>query len=173
MHPSLKFLLKFIVAYLLGNMAYWFTTELFKPDPFTQLAAYLLDSAFPSIYTTLKSDASGFIVFLNQKAMVNIAEGCNGMAIFITLLAFCLAFGGKAMAFLWFIPSSFAVLQIGNVFRLWVLVQIKSNYHAQFPLFHEYVFPALLYGFAFLIMVFWVKFQNSKGSEANKTANEK
>jgi exosortase family protein XrtF len=173
MHPSLKFLLKFIVAYLLGNIAYWLSTELFKPDPFTELAAYLLDSTFHSIKTTLKPDASGFIVFLKQKPMVNIAEGCNGMSIFITLLSFCLAFGGNANAFLWFIPSSFAALQLGNMLRLWLLVYIKSNYNAQFPLFHEYVFPAVLYGFAFLIMVFWVKFQKNKSAEVNTEVNEK
>lgn len=167
MHPSLKFLLKFVTVYLLGNLAYWLTKELFRPDPFTQLAAYLLDSAFHSIYISLKADASGFIVYLDHKAVVNIAEGCNGMAIFITLLAFCLAFGGKAFAFLWFIPSSFAVLQFGNVLRLWLLVQIKSNYTAYFLLFHEYVFPSLLYAFAFLIMVFWVKFQKNNSLPEN------
>ncbi len=167
MHPSLKFLLKFVTVYLLGNLAYWLTKELFRPDPFTQLAAYLLDSAFHSIYISLKADASGFIVYLDHKAVVNIAEGCNGMAIFITLLAFCLAFGDKAFAFLWFIPSSFAVLQFGNVLRLWLLVQIKYNYTAYFPLFHEYVFPSLLYGFAFLIMVFWVKFQKNNSLPEN------
>ncbi len=173
MHPSLIFLIKFIVAYLFGNIAYWLTTEFFRPDPFTKLAAYLIDNAFYSINTMLKSDASGFIVYFNQKAMVNIAEGCNGMAIFITLFAFCLAFGGRAIAFLWFIPSSFALLQFGNVLRLWLLVQIKYNYTPYFPLFHEYAFPALLYGFAFLIMVFWVKFQKNNSKEANNIVDEK
>ena len=161
MHPSLKFLLKFGSAYLFGNLLYWIIIDNIKPDPFTQFAAYLLDVCFSSISTQLRHDASGFIVLLNKKAIVNLAEGCNGMAIWITLVSFCIAFGGKLKSFIWYIPSSYAMLQIGNILRLWILVQIKTKNADYFPLFHEYIFPAILYGIAFLIMVFWVKYQNN------------
>jgi exosortase/archaeosortase family protein len=141
------------------HFIYLIIINLIEPDPFTKFSAYFFDSIFQSITTKVKADVNGFIVFFKQKAVVNLAEGCNGMAIWITLISFCLAFGGSYFSFIWFFPASYLILQVGNIFRLWVLVQIKVNFSSYFSLFHEYLVPALLYGFAFLIMVFWVKLQ--------------
>jgi exosortase/archaeosortase family protein len=84
-------------------------------------------------------------------------EGCNGMAVWITLLSFTLAFTGKPKTYLWFLPLSFLLLQIGNILRLITLIQLKIQKPDLFEIFHTYLFPAILYAFAFGLMVWWVK----------------
>lgn len=159
MHPSVKFLIKFAISYLVGNIFYLVILKISSPDPFTKLSALLLDISSNSIHTKLSFKADSFLVFYQQKPVVNLAEGCNGMAIWISLMSFCIGYGGKIKHLLLLVPINYLILQLANLLRLLLLVEIKVNEPQHFHFFHEYAFPAILYGFAFILMITWVKFQ--------------
>jgi exosortase/archaeosortase family protein len=159
MHPSLKFLLKFATSYLVGNLLYLAFLKYQSPDAFTQLSALLLDACSLQINTRLSENAQSFLILYQGKPIVNLAEGCNGVAIWISLMSFCIGYGGRFLQLLILAPISYFLLQISNIFRLYLLVQIKVFEPNHFEFFHEYAFPAILYAFAFLLMVAWVKWQ--------------
>ncbi|MCK6612559.1 MAG: exosortase/archaeosortase family protein [Bacteroidia bacterium] len=159
MNKAGVFLIRFIITYLGLNAIYQVLVQVAAPNPdaFTKLVAQLSSALSPG--TSLYS-AEGFNkiqVIYQGKALVNILEGCNGMAVWITLLAFVVAFKGKNKDYLWFLPLSFFLLQAGNILRLIVLIRIKIAFPHWFDLFHTYVFPAALYAVAFGLMVWWTQ----------------
>jgi exosortase/archaeosortase family protein len=102
------------------------------------------------------------LISLKEKGLVNIAEGCNGIAVFNTLLSFIIAFKSDLSKYLKFIPISLAILFIINIIRLYILVEIKISTPQFFELFHTYIFPIILYFITFILMIVWVKFFNKK-----------
>jgi exosortase/archaeosortase family protein len=97
-----------------------------------------------------------------------VKEACNGLSVFIALLSFLLAYHGEKRNYLVFIPMSVLVIFLGNLLRLYALIQIKQLYPASFVFFHEYLFPIILYLFAFGIMVVWVKTIHKSAETSSK-----
>jgi exosortase family protein XrtF len=164
MSPAFKFILIFGVSYLLMSGLYQLVIWAAAPGPdiFTILVAQILPIFIDGIELHSFPSKSGIQIWNNQGALVNIMEGCNGMAVWITLLSFTLAFTGKPKTYLWFLPLSFLLLQIGNILRLITLIQFKIQKPELFEIFHTYLFPAILYAFAFGLMVWWVKLSQLK-----------
>ncbi len=160
MNKSLKFLLLFAASYILLNLLYqallYYYTPL--PDPFTVAVTKITLGLLPNLSYQTLADAPGLQIWDAVHAIVNVKEGCNGMAVWIALLSFIIAFKTWSLkAYLIFIPVSFIIIQVCNVLRLYLLIQIKMNRVYYFDFFHTYVFPAIIYLFAFLLMVLWVK----------------
>jgi exosortase/archaeosortase family protein len=86
-----------------------------------------------------------------------VKEACNGLSVAMSLWAFLIAFRQPLKYYFWVFPIATLALFLANVFRLFALVIIKQNFPTSFVFFHEYLFPGILYLFAFGIMVYWVK----------------
>lgn len=170
MSPAVKFILVFGLSYLILSGLYQSLIWLASPgaDIFTQTVANFLPNFLAGIELHESPTRSGIQVWNSNGALVNIMEGCNGMAVWITLLSFVLAFKGNTKTYYWFLPLSFFLLQTGNLLRLVVLIQIKIQKPDMFEIFHTYLFPAILYAFAFGLMVWWVKMvqKNQKPDES-------
>jgi exosortase/archaeosortase family protein len=84
----------------------------------------------------------------------------------IALISFLLAYKGSFKAYMITLPLSIIALFIANFLRLYALIQIRLNWPNYFVFFHEYLFPSILYFFAFAIMVLWVRKVGSNQSTA-------
>ncbi len=161
MSNSVKFVLYFLVSFLVLNLGYQVLlfAKANEIDPFTQFIAIVTAKLYNLNYETnpLKP---GIQLIFHEAPIINIMEGCNGLAVWFTLLAFIIAFGGKKSQFFWFIPLSFLLLETGNILRLLALIFIRIHHAASFDFFHTYAFPAILYAFAFGLMLFWTKLQS-------------
>ena len=160
MNKPLKFLLLFAASYILLNLLYQALLYLYAPLPdlFTVGVTKITLTLLPSLSYQTLADAPGLQIRDAEHAIVNIKEGCNGIAVWIALLSFIIAFkSNKMKAYLIFIPLSFVCIQVCNVLRLYVLIRIKIVHPSWFDFFHAYAFPAIIYFFAFLLMVVWVK----------------
>ncbi|OYU95740.1 MAG: exosortase family protein XrtF [Bacteroidetes bacterium B1(2017)] len=157
--PAIKFVLLFLGSYLLMQLAYTGYLWMYDPmvDPLTLYTAKLLQVLFSNSSLVDVPGASKVQFLLDGKAMVNIKEGCNGLSVGIALLAFLIAFTAKAKKYLVFVPVCLLILFVSNIIRLYVLVRIRQSYPEHFVLFHEYVFPIILYAVAFVMMVLWVR----------------
>ncbi len=159
MTKSLKFLLFFTASYIMLNLVYqallYFYTPL--PDPFTVAVTKITLTFLPHLSYRTLIDAPGLQVSDTLHAIVNIKEGCNGMAVWMSLLSFIIAFRSNLKAYLIFVPLSFILIQASNILRLFILIRVKINQPQYFDFFHTYAFPAIIYFFAFLLMVSWVK----------------
>jgi exosortase family protein XrtF len=170
MNPALKFVVLFIGSYLLMQFLYTSYLWIFQPeiDPLTLYTAKLLLPLFNQS-TLIEIPGAAKVQFqINGKAIVNVKEACNGLSVFIALLSFLLAYHGEKRKYLVFIPMSVLVIFLGNLLRLYALIQIKQLYPASFVFFHEYLFPIILYLFAFGIMVVWVKTIHKSAETSSK-----
>ena len=159
MPPAIKFVVLFFVSYLLMQLAYTGYLWIYQPDidGLTLFTSQLLLPLFDGSALVAIPDAAKVQFQINGRAIVNIKEACNGLSVFIALLAFLIAYKGNVKRYLIFIPLSIVVIFIGNLLRLYALIQIKQFYPESFVFFHEYLFPIILYVFAFGIMIAWVK----------------
>ena len=160
MSSSVKFIIYFLLCFLGLNLFYQLIVikQGSSLDFFTEFVANTTAYIY-GLETQLNPIKPGIQILLNGQAVVNIMEGCNGLAVWFTLLSFVVAFGGKLKNLLWFIPVSFILLQIGNLLRLLALIKIKIAQPPFFNFFHTYAFPAILYAFAFGLMLIWIKLQ--------------
>lgn len=159
MPQAVKFIAVFLGVYLVMQLAYTGYLMLYAPgiDGLSYQTAKWVISFFNGGSMIEIQGAAKMQLSIHGKALVNINEGCNGLSVFIALVSFLIAFGGTQKAYLIFIPSSLVILFGSNILRLCSLIQIKASLPEWFNLFHDFVFPTVLYLVAFLIMVVWVK----------------
>lgn len=159
MQQPLKFLLLFAAAYIVFNLVYQAILYTWSPlpDPFTLGVTRLTIAMFPDLTYQTITNIPGYKIMDKESVIVNIKEGCNGIAVWISVLCFIFAFRSNLKAYLCYIPLSFILIQISNILRLYILIRIKRNEPQYFNFFHTYAFPAIIYFFAFLLMVLWVK----------------
>ncbi len=164
MNKAGLFIIRFIAAYLGLSGLYQFLVYLASPNPdfFTLWVAKITSLLVPGTELLTVRGFNKIQVLFEGKAQVNIMEGCNGMAVWITLFAFVIAFKGKNQLYAWFLPLSLILLQLGNIFRLILLLKIKIHKPEWFEFFHTYGFPAALYAVAFGLMVWWTKMVKEK-----------
>lgn len=157
--PAIKFVLLFLGSYLLMQLAYTGYLWIYDPsvDPLTLFTSRILQTLFSNSSLVDVPGAVKVQFLINGKAIVNIKEGCNGLSVGIALLAFLVAFTAKAKEYFVFVPVCFLILFVSNIIRLYVLVQIRQSFPEYFVLFHEYVFPIILYAVAFVMMILWVR----------------
>jgi len=159
MHPSLKFVFIFIATYIGFNLAYTLYLSAYpnQADPLTNFTAQALKYCFTNASTIQLPNSPRIQFLLNQKAMVNIMEGCNGLSVFLTLISFFIAYKGPRKQYLIYIPVAAISMFAANLLRLYLLVVIRRDYSQYFVFTHEYLFPTVLYIFAFFFMVAWVQ----------------
>lgn len=108
-------------------------------------------------------------IWLDGKYAISVEEGCNGVNIIILFLAFIVAFGGKLLNTLLFIPGGILFIHAANIGRLMLLSLLNVKYDGQgFHFFHKYGFTAVIYLAILLLWILWVtKFSGRKFKKRN------
>lgn len=137
----------------------------FEVDDFTQFLAGQVQqvSQFLGYQSTLMIHDSQASVklYLENKYVARIVEGCNAISVMILFAAFVVAFKGKIKHTIAFILFGIVLIHILNVVRI-VLLSIALLHHPeQEELLHGVVFPLFIYGVVFGLWVIWVnKYSN-------------
>jgi len=161
--PTIVFLLKFILINAVLTQAYSMYLDSFEStDSFT----YEVSSESSSLarfigfdsYIEQNPDEASVRFFLDDVYRVKIVEGCNGLAVMILFLSFVVAFGGRLLDMIVFIPVGVFLIHASNIIRLVFLVYIYVYHYEMADAFHDYVFPAIIYGMVFLLWVIWVNY---------------
>ncbi len=164
---ALQFIIIFIIIYVFSNGLYQYVLWLYAPtpDPITLYTSLILCKIFPQFNATPLLFDAAVLISKGQQKLVNINEGCNGIALITTFLSFVIAFKSTFKNYLKFVPAAIIAILIFNIFRLYVLIEIKINFISYFDIFHTYIFPAIIYFITFLLMIFWVKFIGRKSTK--------
>ena len=164
---ALQFIIIFIIIYVFSNGLYQYVLWLYAPtpDPITLYTSLILCKIFPQFNATPLLFDAAVLISKGQQKLVNINEGCNGIALITTFLSFVIAFKSTFKNYLKFVPAAIIAILIFNIFRLYVLIEIKINFISYFDIFHTYIFPAIIYFITFLLMRFWVKFIGRKSTK--------
>lgn len=166
--PALRFLLIFLSVYFVLNLLYglWIESLGDRPDKATywasnQSAAMISflgwdTQAIPNeVQPTIK-------LVSDNKVILNVFEGCNGLNVMIVFLAFILAFGGSLRKMSWFIPLGLLVIHVFNLLRIVLLYFLAISNKAYFYYFHKYFFTAVIYLVVFFLWWLWIILNHGK-----------
>lgn len=162
--PVLGILLRFIIIYLVLLFGYQFYLNSGKDyglDPFSSLIAnqvsYLQN--FVGYPTQLYNDfENGQVWFYVKKQYVTrMVEGCNAVSVMILFVSFVFAFYKGTKTFL-FVLAGLVLLYVMNLLRIAGLNIVMADYKEYGKSFHDYIFPAVIYGSVVLLWMIWIKF---------------
>lgn len=85
-----------------------------------------------------------------------IGSNCNAITLFALFAVFVIAYPGNAKNKVWFVPLGILLIHCINILRVVALaiINIKAPQYLDFN--HTYTFTFLVYGFIFLLWMFWV-----------------
>ncbi|HEY1196356.1 exosortase family protein XrtF [Flavobacterium sp.] len=95
-------------------------------------------------------------VIFNGKYLASITEGCNVVSIMILFVSFVAAFSGKLKQTVLFIIFGILSLYVLNIVRIALLTVLLFNFPEQNHFLHGVVFPLIIYGYVFILWIFWV-----------------
>lgn len=85
-----------------------------------------------------------------------IGDSCNGISLFALYSIFLIAFPGKVVSKLVFIPAGILVIHFLNILRI-VTLSIILTYSYEWTEFnHTYTFTILIYSFIFVTWLYWI-----------------
>ena len=162
--PVLGILLRFIIIYLVLLLIYQFYLNNGKDlglDPFSRWIANQVNSLQNSIgyptklYNDVKNGQVWFYVKNNY--VTRMVEGCNAISVMILFVSFVFAFYKGTKTFL-FVLAGLVLLYIMNLLRITGLNIVMADYKEYGKTFHDYIFPAVIYGSVVLLWMIWIKF---------------
>jgi exosortase family protein XrtF len=171
---SLLFLIKFFVTYFLffGLYSFYLNENQqkvggFKVDLITEIVAHQTISVLKIANYSAKAEQHqeelSMKVLLNDVYVSRVIEGCNSVSIIILFIAFIVAFSGGLKETILYSFVGSILIYIINILRIAFLSFMLYKYPNQQVFLHNIVFPAIIYGFTFLLWVIWVKrFSNLK-----------
>jgi len=163
------FLLRFLGTYSFLFLIYFIfltntqsTKGFFKSDPLTihvaEQSTRILNAFNQNIITEQDSDELSVNLLLDGEYIVGIIEGCNSVSIIILFIAFVIAFKGSLKNTLLFsIVGAFSIYYV-NILRIAILTYGMYHYPTYTWLFHDLIFPAIIYGYIFLLWIVWVNY---------------
>ena len=102
------------------------------------------------------------ILIINTPGLF-LANHCLGVSVCVIFTGFILAYKGKALHKLWYIPFGIFCVYAINVARLTGLGIVEKYYYQQFfVLAHTRVYLLMCYGMFFLLIVFWMNYLAKK-----------
>lgn len=164
--PFFVFLLKFFVTYGILTFCYQmylnsFDSKTFEIDGMTKLVAYqtedLLQFMGQDAYTMPHLKQACMKLFLNDKYIARVVEGCNALSVMILFVAFVIAFKGKWKHTILFIITGILIIHILNVLRIALLSMALFHYPEYGHILHGVIFPLFIYGVVFGLWVIWVQ----------------
>jgi exosortase family protein XrtF len=97
-----------------------------------------------------------------NKIVISVFEGCNGLNVMIVFVAFVLAYSGPATKICWFVPGGLILIHAMNLFRVAMLYYMARFQPLYFYYFHKYLFTAFLYAVVFGLWWLWIYMLNGK-----------
>lgn len=109
-------------------------------------------------------ESFGYTVFTGADRLIGIdgsgglwiGDKCNGITLFAVFAGFILAFPGPAKHKFWFIPAGILAIHLLNILRVIILAILDVYSRAWTEFNHTYTFNILIYGFIFLLWIWWV-----------------
>ncbi|ULC58308.1 exosortase/archaeosortase family protein [Flaviramulus sp. BrNp1-15] len=102
-------------------------------------------------------------IFHNNKLVLYIADGCNGLELMVLYIGFIICMPSKIWRKILYIILGVALLDIINILRCVGLIYLREYFQAYFQFAHHYLFKVMVYGATFLIWKFYsrkIQFKN-------------
>ena len=165
-----RFIIVFLGTYALLAWGYNWYLDYFsahdEPDFLTYLVALQSEVVISAIgynaTVAASTEAPLMHLYIDEKFIARIIEGCNAASIIILFISFMLAFFGKWKSTLLYIVFGIAFIYIINILRI-ALLSIGIYELPQYShLLHKIVFPLVIYGSVFLLWILWIRIYTTK-----------
>ncbi len=90
--------------------------------------------------------------------VLGIIEGCNSVSIIILFMAFIIAFKGTLKKTIFFSLFGLITIYYVNILRISILAYGVFHFGSYTDMLHDIVFPAIIYGYIFLLWIVWVNY---------------
>jgi exosortase family protein XrtF len=168
--PTILFLVKFVGLYFILNLLYgvYVKNDYPNPDGATisvthQTAGILGWLGWETTTHNHSSKPTTSIVYQNR-GIVSVYEGCNGINVAIIFLCFLFAFGPINRKLAWFAPAGVLILHLANLGRIlglfWVVIYLPNAVYFT----HKYLFTAFIYAVVFGMWLIWLRLNFSRKS---------
>ena len=104
---------------------------------------------------------------LNDVYLSRIVEGCTAVSVIILFLAFIIAFSGRLVPTLWFGLVGSLLIYLVNIIRIIAFNVLYYKFPEYLDILHNLFFPAVIYGFTFILWITWVKNYSNLGKNAS------
>ena len=162
------FLIKFFATYILLFLIYSFylsrnqkTTGVYSCAPITKTVAYqtefLLNSVGYSAKIEQHTEEVSVKLFVNNKLVARVIEGCNAISIIILFISFIVAFASDFKTTLLFIVVGSLLIYFSNIFRIAIISIALYEFPQYQYILHDVIFPIMIYGITFLLWFIWVQ----------------
>src|SRR5690349_14558020 len=156
------FLVKFIGLYILLNTIYGFWVESYRPDadPLTRVVTVqsaALIRIFENDVTVRNVPGQNIPVAQNDRIVIEVFEGCNGLNVMIVFLCFVVAFSGSAKRTIIFCLAGIIAIYLANLLRVSLLFFVSKYYREGLYFIHKYAFTGGLYALVFLMWYLWIQ----------------
>lgn len=162
--PVLNILLRFIVIYLVLLLGYQFYLNSGKSDGLDSFSRIIADqvasiqnaAGFPTLlYDDVKNEQVWF--YVNKEYVTRMVEGCNAVSVMILFIAFVFAFYKGAKTYI-FALAGLVLLYLMNLLRIIGLNIVMVDHKEYGKIFHDFIFPAVIYGTVVVLWLVWIKF---------------
>lgn len=164
----LFFIIKFFGTYLILFLIYSFylsksqnTSDIFACAPITKTVANQTKSVltFLGYSAEIEQDSKELSVnlYVDNKFLARIVEGCNAISIIILFISFIIAFASDFKRTALFILFGSLIIYFTNIIRIVIIVIAINKYPQYQNILHDIVFPSLIYGITFLLWFIWVQ----------------
>ena len=117
-----------------------------------------ITSWFLSHVAGISNSVSGYIITLQNGAMLEMQYGCSGYKQIVLLLLLFICIRGSWKQKIWYIPVSIIALHILNTLRF-IGIAISLEYYPQhFHFIHDWIFRPFIYLAIFMLWVIWVEY---------------
>ncbi|MBZ4036253.1 exosortase family protein XrtF [Flavobacterium sp. 17A] len=161
--PFLIFVSIFFLTYIVLTMLYKLYLNGYQSEDLDGISVYVgknvdqLMKFFNYDVIIQKSSQNAWLeIILNGKFMARLIEGCNAVSVMILFVSFVAAFSGKISKTILFIVFGIVTIYILNVIRIAALVVLLYFFPAKSKFLHDIFFPLMIYGYVFLLWVFWI-----------------
>lgn len=154
--PVYRFLLFFALAALS-----WFLLYNYLLSPYTNIDMLVVDATLvlsKKILTLMghTTFVEGRVLRIAGTSGLWVGDSCNAIPLFALFAGFILCFPGNVRSKIWFIPTGILLIFLLNCVRM-VMLAISDTYSREWTEFnHTYTFTIVIYGFIFLLWIYWV-----------------
>ncbi len=161
----IRFILTFLLVYVTFSVCYHVYLNIsegskFYPDYITNLVARQSETLLNAMGYNTKLEPHpnepSLKVILEGQYLARVIEGCNSISVIILFFSFIMAFSGRPKTTFFYILSGSVLIYAANIIRIVLLSIWLYHYPGQKELLHTVVFPGIIYGFMFLLWIFWV-----------------
>ena len=96
------------------------------------------------------------LMYIQGTSGLFIGDSCNGISLFALFSIFIIAFPGRPIVKLFFIPMGVFLIHLLNVFRVVALAIIQTYSYEWTEFNHTYTFTIFIYSCIFVLWMIWV-----------------